>query len=115
MFADEFSLDEQKRLIQFFNDNKAIILRTIFAGEDQQAAQWWLGIQKTKNDLQWALWPIDRVIRFFSEGDIVVTERGNLRMGKITIQRKGADGGRDTSKMLQFKINPAEILLGRNL
>ena len=25
------------------------------------------------------------------------------------MQRKGGDGGRKTSKMLQFKINPAEL------
>jgi hypothetical protein len=115
MFADEFSLAEQKRLVGFFYDNKATILRTIFAGEDEQAAQWWLVIQKANSEQQWSLWPIDRVINFFGEGEILITERGNIRMGKITIQRKGGDGGRETSKMLQFKINPAEILLGKNL
>ncbi|MFC1932067.1 hypothetical protein ACFLXU_00335 [Chloroflexota bacterium] len=25
------------------------------------------------------------------------------------MQRKGGDGGRETSKMLQFKINPVEL------
>jgi hypothetical protein len=25
------------------------------------------------------------------------------------MQRKGGDGGRETAKMLQFKINPAEL------
>ena len=25
------------------------------------------------------------------------------------MQRKGGDNGRDTAKMLQFKINPAEL------
>jgi hypothetical protein len=25
------------------------------------------------------------------------------------MQRKGGDGGRDTAKMLQFKINPSEL------
>jgi len=28
----------------------------------------------------------------------------------VTMQRKGGDGGRDTAKMLQFKINPCEIV-----
>ena len=28
---------------------------------------------------------------------------------KITMQRKGGDGGRITANMLQFKINPAEL------
>ena len=31
---------------------------------------------------------------------------GNLRIGRITMQRKGGDAGRATAKMLQFKINP---------
>ncbi|HOS84750.1 MAG TPA: hypothetical protein PK029_06400 [Bacteroidales bacterium] len=40
---------------------------------------------------------------------IEITARGNFKIGIITMQRKGGDGGRDTAKMLQFKINPAEI------
>ena len=47
---------------------------------------------------------------FFGNGSIVITDRGNIRIGKITVQRKGGDAGRETAKMLQFKINPAEIL-----
>jgi len=35
--------------------------------------------------------------------------RGNFRIGRITKQRKGGDGGRPTANMLQFKINPAEL------
>ncbi len=30
------------------------------------------------------------------------------------MQRKGGDGGRETAKMLQFKINPAELLENKN-
>ena len=39
-------------------------------------------------------------------GDIIVTDKGSLRIGRITMQRKGGDGGRESAKMLQFKINP---------
>jgi len=53
---------------------------------------------------------MDRVKDFFGYGSIVITDRGNIRIGKITVQRKGGDAGRETAKMLQFKINPAEIL-----
>jgi hypothetical protein len=49
-------------------------------------------------------------MEFFSSGNVSITERGNIRIGKITVQRKGGDAGRETAKMLQFKINPAEIL-----
>ena len=39
-----------------------------------------------------------------------MTPRGSISIGKITVQRKGGDGGRDTANMLQFKINPAELI-----
>jgi hypothetical protein len=29
------------------------------------------------------------------------------------MQRKGGDGGRETAKMLQFKINPVHLLQGK--
>ena len=45
----------------------------------------------------------------FGGGDVRMTERGSLRIGKILMQRKGGDNGRDTAKMLQFKINPVEL------
>ena len=40
----------------------------------------------------------------------MITKQGNLKIGRITMQRKGGDGGRETAKMLQFKINPALLL-----
>ncbi|MEQ1762789.1 MAG: hypothetical protein ABL984_06525 [Pyrinomonadaceae bacterium] len=39
-----------------------------------------------------------------------ITRAGNLKIGRITMQRKGGDGGRETAKMLQFKINPALLI-----
>lgn len=38
-----------------------------------------------------------------------MTPRGSLKIGRITVQRKGGDNGRKTANMLQFKINPTEI------
>ena len=49
------------------------------------------------------------VINHFGNGDIMITKQGNIKIGNITMQRKGGDGGRETAKMLQFKINPAEL------
>jgi hypothetical protein len=110
VFADEFKNDEQVRLIKFFHDNKKEILKTIFAGENDSAAQWLLVVQKINQNPGWALWPMDRVMEFFGDGEVIITERGSIRIGKVTVQRKGGDRGRETAKMLQFKINPAEIL-----
>ncbi|MDD6055070.1 MAG: hypothetical protein PUB96_00760 [Helicobacteraceae bacterium] len=30
-------------------------------------------------------------------------------MGKVGVQRKGGDGGKESAKMLQFKLNPCEL------
>jgi len=49
---------------------------------------------------------MDYTIKFFSEGPVEITRQGNLKIGRITMQRKGGDGGRETAKMLQFKVNP---------
>ena len=45
----------------------------------------------------------------FGTGDIRITSQGGLKIGRIGMQRKGGDGGRKTSNMLQFKINPVEL------
>ena len=34
------------------------------------------------------------------------TEKGNIRLGNITLQRKGGDNGAESANMLQFKANP---------
>ena len=61
----------------------------------------------------WTLRPVDHVIKFYSEGPVVVTSAGNLKIGRITMQRKGGDAGRESAKMLQFKINPALLFDAR--
>ena len=48
-------------------------------------------------------------IKCFGDGDVEITKAGNLKIGRITMQRKGGDNGRDTANMLQFKINPVQL------
>lgn len=110
MFASEFGGHDKEQLITFFKNNKKRILKTIFAGDDSSAAQWLLVVQKVNRDSRWALWPMEQAIGYFGEGDVAISDRGSIHLGKITIQRKGGDAGRETAKMLQFKINPAQIL-----
>lgn len=49
-------------------------------------------------------------MNLFGGGAVKITKQGNLKIGKIGMQRKGGDGGRKSSQMLQFKINPVELL-----
>lgn len=109
MFLDEFSQVEQNNIIDFFEKNKILVLNDILKGRGQFASEWFLVIlkQETK-ELQWVLKPINEVINFYS-GIVKITDKGSLKIGKITMQRKGGDGGRQSANMLQFKLNPCEL------
>ncbi|MCB0512172.1 MAG: hypothetical protein KDC60_04050 [Bacteroidetes bacterium] len=48
-------------------------------------------------------------LNHFGNGNVEITRQGNFKIGRITMQRKGGDKGSSTAKMLQFKINPAEL------
>lgn len=45
-------------------------------------------------------------MNLFGNGNVSITPRGSIKIGNITIQRKGGDRARDSANMLQFKINP---------
>lgn len=53
--------------------------------------------------------PINLCLKYFGNGEVVISKRGTFKIGLITMQRKGGDNGRDTANMLQFKIDPIEI------
>lgn len=112
MFATELSEKDQKTLLDFLNENKTLIVSDILKGRGKFSAEWMLVILdlKENNSIKWALKPINFVLNHFGNGEIVITSRGSFKIGNITMQRKGGDAGRDSAKMLQFKINPAELL-----
>ena len=112
MFANELTESEQQLLLNFFNDNKTLIISDILKGRGKLSAEWMLVILKLKNaeNIKWALEPINKVLNHFGNGEILITPRGSFKIGKITVQRKGGDNGRESANMLQFKINPAELV-----
>ncbi len=109
MFLDEMSKSDQNKLIKFFNDNKILIISDLLKGRGEFSADWTLVILKINGKNTWVLKSINHVMNIFGAGDIRITKEGSLKIGKIGMQRKGGDGGRDTAKMLQFKINPVEL------
>jgi hypothetical protein len=109
MFANEFSEKEQSKLLAWLNQNKSLIVSDILKGRGQFSAEWMLVAQKTKTNSRWILKPMNYCLNYFGNEEIEITKRGNFKIGKITMQRKGGDGGRITANMLQFKINPAEL------
>lgn len=108
MFFSEMSEETQREVINFFEANKIMVVADILKGRDKLAASWMLIYQKPTN--VWSLLPMSVVMNFYGNGDVRITREGSLKIGRITMQRKGGDGGRDTANMLQFKINPCAIV-----
>ncbi len=109
MFLDEMSEADQNKLINFIKENKILIVSDLLKGRGEFSADWTLVILKVNEENAWVLKSINHVMNVFGSGDIRITREGSLKIGKIGMQRKGGDGGRDTAKMLQFKINPVEL------
>jgi len=108
MFMEEMDKATQKKIIDFFESNKFLVVADVLKGRDKLAAAWILIYIKPEN--LWTLLPIAVVINFYGNGEVRIARGGSLKIGRITMQRKGGDGGRSTAQMLQFKINPAEIV-----
>lgn len=49
------------------------------------------------------------VLQHYGQGEVEISPRGSIKLGRVTIQRKGGDNGRETANMLQFKIDPTEL------
>lgn len=110
IFFNEMDIRIQKLIINFFSKNKLLIVSDILKGRDEFSADWMMVVLKKKNQKpEWVLKHINYVLNVFGSGDVRITDKGSLKIGKITMQRKGGDAGRETSKMLQFKINPAML------
>ncbi len=109
MFLDEMSEDNQKKIVVFFTKNKILIISDVLKGRGKLSAGWMLVALVNDGETRWVLKSINHVMNVFADGEVRITPQGSLKIGKITMQRKGGDAGRPTSKMLQFKVNPAEL------
>ncbi len=111
MLAHEFTNKEQQELLTWLNDNKMLIISDILKGRGEFSAGWVLVIQKINLKMEWALKNINEVMQYyFDDGSVEISKKGSLKIGRITIQRKGGDNGRESANMLQFKIDPTGLL-----
>jgi len=108
MFLDEMKKKDRDVIIDFFESNKFLVVADILKGRDKLSVAWMLIYIKPKN--LWTLLPMSVVMNFYGNGPVRIADRGSLKIGRIGMQRKGGDGGRITATMLQFKINPVEIV-----
>jgi len=91
MFANELSLEEQQLLLDFIKNNKCLIINDILKGRGKFAAEWMLVIQKVSKNSRWILRSMNYVINYFGNGEVLITNRGSIKIKRITVQRKGGD------------------------
>ena len=108
MFLDEISANKVEELLLFFQENKQIIFRDVVKGRGGLAANWILVTRKNTISIDWILKDIHYACHFFSHGDATISKRGNLKLGRMTIQRKG---GTPDPESLQFKLNPVDLFI----
>ncbi len=109
MYLNELPEETQKAVLKFFANHKTQIVSDLLEGDGEHKANWFMVTFKGAGKPKWLIKPAADAVKFFSEGDVVMTRAGNLKIGRIGMQRKGGDNGRETAKMLQFKINPVQI------
>lgn len=109
MFLDEMNEAERTLILSWFEQNKMLILSDIIKGRGQFSAEWVLVVQKTENNAKWILKNINEVLQHYSEGCIKMSPKGSINIGRVGIQRKGGDNGRETANMLQFKLDPTSL------
>jgi hypothetical protein len=109
ILLSEMSGKDQNKIVNFFEKNKILVISDLLKGRGEFSADWVLVILRVNGKISWVLRSINEVMNIFGQGNVKITSQGSLRIGKIGMQRKGGDNGRDTAKMLQFKINPVEL------
>ncbi len=110
-FLDELPTKLRNKIIDFFRNNKILVVTDILKGRGSLSADWVLVTRYNKDSdtTKWILKDINRAMNFFGEGEVRLSPQGSLYIGKITMQRKGGDAGRPTANMLQFKIKPCQL------
>ena len=109
LFLDEIPKKNLQEIIHFFTENKYLIVSDILKGRGGLCAEWLLVTQRdTQNEdcIDWVLKDINTAINFYTQGDVELSPRGSLKIGRITMQRKG---GTPDPTSLQFKMNPLEL------
>jgi hypothetical protein len=108
VFLTELKEDIAQKIVSFFRDNKILVVSDILKGRGGFAADWMLVTRynKIEDTTTWILKEINTAMNFFAQGEVRISPRGSLHIGRITMQRKG--GTPDPTK-LQFKIKPCDL------
>lgn len=108
LFLDEMPEEIRNKIVNFFRENKVLIVCDVIKGRGSLSAGWFMVAKydKLKNETSFAIANINLAINIFGSGEVSISPKGSLYIGKVVMQRKG--GTPDPTK-LQFKIKPCEI------
>jgi hypothetical protein len=108
IFIDEFPKRMIVTLLEFVERNKILIVSDIIKGRGPLSAGWILvtKFDVDKGNNSWVLVDINLAMNYFGSGEIKISPRGSIAIGRITMQRKG---GTPDPTSLQFKINPCGL------
>jgi hypothetical protein len=108
VYINEMPINIQSKIIGFFEDNKFLVVSDILKGRGGLSAGWMLVTRKDSitKELDYVLKDINTTINFYCKGNVCITKKGSLSIGKIFMQRKG--GTPDPTK-LQFKFGPCQL------
>ncbi len=107
LFLNEMPLEKQNIIIKYFKNNKTLIVSDILRGRGGLSVEWLLVTRRgSDGSIDFVLKDINTVCNFYAQGEVAITDRGNLRIGRVTMQRKG---GTPDPTSLQFKINPLKL------
>jgi hypothetical protein len=108
LFLNEIPRELKQEIFDFFQKNSKKIVEFLFCGNNIKP-DYVIIAKKINSQMTYGICNMDKVVKHYSSFPVELSNRGNLSIGKIGMQRKGGDGGRKTAQMLQFKINPGEI------
>jgi len=105
-FLDEIPENKRALIFNFFEQNKYLVISDILRGRGSLSAEWFLVTRNNGDMIDWILKDINSVCNFYAQGSVEMTPRKSLKVGRVTVQRKG---GTPDPVSLQFKINPLEL------
>jgi len=98
-YLHELKDDLREKIINFFNNNKILVVSDVLKGRGGFSANWMLVTRydKISDTTTWILKDINTAMNFFAQGPLMLSPRGSLYIGRITMQRKG--GTPDPTKL----------------
>ena len=106
---NELSQVQREQVLDFFNENQQKIVKDVVSGRGKAAAKWMLVVEEEKDSPKRSvIIPISLAIEY-CVGGAAITAKGNIKLGNLTVQRKGGDKGARTAQQLQFKFSPKGI------